>query len=177
MKTIVRIDRLLLDFFQRISDWLHDWTGLDSILQARICSIGCAVGWLLVITSSLRRGGGFDYLAAILLLIRTESAFWESDGDHQVRREAQMGLRNHRQLLSGWIAERLVFIPFVLLIAVPFDLFLGNLMPIDLAVAFLIPMNEFYSADVQSQRTSRIRELTTKLGRALLPRSTATTQN
>src|SRR5260370_10022539 len=114
--TLAQIDDLILFQIQKVSDWLHSWTGYDSIEQSRFFAGVTAVGWLMAILYYHKLKGNFDWVAAVLLIERTYRCFFENEMDAKVRSESRQGFRNHRRISIWYRYIRLCYVLVVTLL-------------------------------------------------------------
>jgi hypothetical protein len=152
VQVLDRCDSFLLAVAQRISDRIHEWTGLDSIHQARLLRVALSASWFFAYVDYHRRYGQVYWIAAIMVLSNLTTGAWEFDDDRQARVDAAAGLRNHRQLSSPgrklWV------------VAAPLCIFLGLVAGTSVWAIFTCGYCEAYvgSCDVQAPRAGRIRE-------------------
>ncbi len=151
------LDEWILDRFQAASDWIHEWTGADCIVQARAFAGLCAVGWLLVMVVGLNGVRSyFDWLGGINLVALLHRAFWESAIDATARQAAAGGFRNPRRAPLNYVFFRLFYDCFAVF-SLPFTLVRGVQLFGCLVVCLCITAN-FESCDVQAPRAARLRE-------------------
>jgi hypothetical protein len=163
--TLQGLDDRIMKPTQRCSDWVHTWTGFDSIEQKRWVAGICAVGWLGVILYRLRTWHFFDPIAALLLVANFTACCFETEIDAQIRSECQRGYRNRRRVDPVRRASRPLFLCVAVLVTVN-----PRPTPFCLLIVFCSAVGELLAAcDVQTPRTGRIREALSKLATVLKP--------
>ncbi len=151
-----QIDDALLEPTQKLSDWLHYWTGYDAIEQSRFFAGVAAVGWLMDILYFLRTYSSFDWWAAILLLGSVHRCFFENETDALVRSESKRGLRNRRRIslwFRGWRLFTVGAMAFcVWLLAFQRVILVG-----------ILASGMFEACDIQTPKSGRIRQFLNRL--------------
>ena len=111
------VDDFLIDsVFQRIADFVHEWTGWDSIFQSRVMVGFQGMLWAAIAGLHLaeREPATPDFFLALLVL--TLAAF-PGRGAEAARRASRNGMRNPLRLKRFECAVRMVLVtiaPFVL---------------------------------------------------------------
>ena len=95
---IGHIDDFILDRFQEASDFIHSWTGLDCIHQARACALITAWCWLRKTLFFISAYNSFDIFSLVLAIMQLRIAIWETPW-HEIARQASLrGFRNPLRL-------------------------------------------------------------------------------
>lgn len=162
------VDQFILARFQWLSDWVHEWTGLDCIIQARACSIWSAGAWLILSIEAVRASPMAISLAFNCLMMLWQG-LWELPGDALAREAAQLSLRNPRNRDAFYMAFRNAYTAVA-----AFCVAIGSLGASRwIAVAGVCLWFSTYlrACDVQTPRVGRIREALRKLRLATRPAS------
>lgn len=162
---IRRIDDFILDHAQPIADWVHEWTGLDCIQQAKVMHAVAATLWLVMMVGEIQDGKGFSWLTAFCVVSRAYLAFFDSDADSQAR-STSSAARNPRRIMLGAMLMRLLWGYFCVTAIV----FLFWKINTTTYLVFALFSSEVLQAcDVQTPRLGRIREGLRNMGQRLIP--------
>lgn len=157
MKLVHAADEWLLDRFQGFSDWAHEWSGLDCLMQARVFSGLAAVCWLGVIVLKRVLFGGVDWLALFCLAVLVAHSLWETGEDRAARRAAAEGCRNPRRIRPGNQAWRFIY-GFHVAWLCPLAPFVPSLCWFAGVFVCMWARVNLEACDVQTPRTGRLRE-------------------
>jgi len=163
---IQELDETILSIFQRLSDWLHTWTGLDSLDQTRAFAGLAALSWLLSIVYDLIRHHWFNWFGAFCLISMLYRCLFESETNRAIRSQSQRGLRNPRRIDPLYQFTRLSML-LITLLSFPLEILVPN--PVSLVIVIYALVSWLDCCDPQTPRTGRIRQAIQRLSIIRMP--------
>lgn len=154
LKYLHILDDALIDrVFQPLSNWVHHWTGKDSVDQAQWLYRLSGLAWAGTCGWDIAHGQSWG-VDAFLAFLSISGSFHYSAEERMIRYSAEKGLRNPRRLRPGVFYIRIGFFFFFLLaLAADFEFTWINAVLITLVIRDYI-----YCCDSQGPGKGRIRE-------------------
>lgn len=111
------IDAFVMQLFERLSQWIQVWTGIDCLDQARVAEGVVAVACVLEMGREIVLKRNVDWLAALVAIMSALTAAYGRFGDSRIRSDVENGLRNYRKVDGHALIGRLIW----LFAMVPFE--------------------------------------------------------
>jgi hypothetical protein len=151
-------DGLIDRVFQPASDWVHDWTGTDSIDQVQWSYRLSGFAWAGSCGWSMAHGETWA-IDAFLAFASISISLYHSAEERSIRHYAQSGLRNSRRLRPATFLARIAFL-FVFLLNAAID---HRFSWLNAVLATIVLRDYLYCCDSQGPGKAKFREWIGKL--------------